>query len=40
MDYIAVNKIAWGKRTKIHVESESYDLPAFLASKSSLNPFN
>ena len=38
MDYIAVNKITWDKRTKIHVESEFYDLPAFLAGKLSLNP--
>ncbi|MCJ8300558.1 MAG: methyltransferase domain-containing protein [Pseudomonadales bacterium] len=38
MGYIAVNKIAWDKRTKIHVESDCYDLPTFLADKSSLNP--
>ncbi|WDE07870.1 class I SAM-dependent methyltransferase [Thalassomonas viridans] len=38
MDYVAVNKEAWDKRTKVHVESAFYDVEGFLAGKSSLNP--
>ncbi|GGB61143.1 class I SAM-dependent methyltransferase [Shewanella inventionis] len=38
MDYIAINKHAWDQRTKIHLNSSFYDLHAFIAGKSSLNP--
>ena len=37
MDYININKAAWDKRTKIHVDSTFYDVKAFKAGKSSLN---
>jgi len=36
MDYLAVNKAAWDKRTKIHVGSKFYDVEGFLTGKSSL----
>jgi 2-polyprenyl-3-methyl-5-hydroxy-6-metoxy-1,4-benzoquinol methylase len=36
-DYIAVNKAAWNKQAAIHVKSAFYDMPGFLAGKSSLN---
>lgn len=38
MDYLNINKEAWDKRTKIHVESAFYDVPSFKNGKSSLNP--
>lgn len=38
MDYIAINKEAWDKRTKLHVDSKFYDVQNFLEGKSSLNP--
>ena len=38
MDYIAINKEAWDKRTNVHIESEFYDVAGFLDGKSSLNP--
>ncbi|MCO4798848.1 MAG: class I SAM-dependent methyltransferase [Colwelliaceae bacterium] len=38
MDYLAVNKEAWNKRTQVHVESKFYDVDGFLNGKSSLNP--
>ncbi len=37
MDYLAVNKEAWDKRTKVHVDSQFYDVKAFIKGKSSLN---
>ena len=37
MDYMAVNKEAWDKRTRIHIESRFYDVEGFLGGKSSLN---
>lgn len=36
-DYIEINKKAWNAKTAIHVDSEFYDMPAFLQGKSSLN---
>ncbi|MDO6684486.1 MULTISPECIES: class I SAM-dependent methyltransferase [unclassified Agarivorans] len=36
MDYLALNKAAWDKRTALHVDSEFYDVPSFIAGKSSL----
>jgi len=38
VDYISVNKEAWDKRTRIHLESKFYDVNGFLQGKSSLNP--
>jgi SAM-dependent methyltransferase len=38
MDYLSINKEAWDKRTKIHVESEFYDVASFKNGKCSLNP--
>jgi len=36
-DYIEVNKKAWDKRTRIHLDSKFYDVEAFIQGKSSLN---
>ncbi|GDY24609.1 type 12 methyltransferase [Agarivorans sp. Toyoura001] len=36
MDYLALNKAAWDKRTELHVDSEFYDAPSFIAGNSSL----
>lgn len=36
VDYIKINKESWDKRTAIHVESEFYDVPGFLAGKNTL----
>lgn len=38
MDYVALNKQAWDKRTQVHVESKFYDVDGFLNGKISLNP--
>lgn len=38
MDYLDINQKAWNKRTKVHVQSKFYDVDAFKAGKSSLNP--
>lgn len=37
MDYLATNKKAWDKRTKVHIESKFYDVDSFISGKSSLN---
>ena len=37
MDYLDINRLAWDKRTKIHVKSKFYDVDGFLQGKSSLN---
>ena len=37
MDYLSINKEAWDKRTKVHVDSKFYDVEAFKDGKSSLN---
>ncbi|TPH13592.1 class I SAM-dependent methyltransferase [Litorilituus lipolyticus] len=37
MDYLAVNKDTWNKRTKIHLNSKFYDVEKFLAGGCSLN---
>jgi SAM-dependent methyltransferase len=37
MDYINVNKDAWDRRTKIHIDSKFYDVEAFKDGSSSLN---
>lgn len=38
MDYLSKNKEAWDKRTKVHIESEFYDVTSFKNGKCSLNP--
>ncbi len=38
MDYLRINKEAWDKRTKVHVESKFYDVASFKNGKCSLNP--
>ena len=35
--YFEANKDLWNNRTLVHKDSSFYDLPAFLAGKSSLN---
>jgi len=37
MDYLKINKEAWDKRTKVHVDSKFYDVEAFKDGKTSLN---
>ena len=36
-DYLDINRKAWNDKTEVHVNSEFYDLPGFLAGKSTLN---
>lgn len=36
-DYLTINKTAWNQRTIHHVASAFYDVPGFLAGKTSLN---
>jgi len=36
-NYIEVNKNLWNKRTEIHISSDFYDVPKFVAGQSSLN---
>lgn len=36
-DYIALNKKLWNDKVDFHLKSEFYDMPGFLAGKSSLN---
>jgi SAM-dependent methyltransferase len=38
MDYLSINKEAWNKRTKLHVDSKFYDVKAFKDGNLSLNP--
>ena len=38
MDYIAINKKAWDKRTQTHLDSKFYDVKSFVDGQSSLNP--
>ena len=37
MNYLEVNKDAWDKRTKVHVDSKFYDVEGFLSGRNSLN---
>jgi SAM-dependent methyltransferase len=37
MDYLNINKAAWDKRTKVHIDSKFYDIDTFKNGKSSLN---
>ncbi len=36
-DYLNINKKAWNSKTAIHIDSDFYDIPSFIAGKSSLN---
>jgi len=36
-EYLNINKSSWNERTRIHVNSEFYNVKEFLAGKSSLN---
>ncbi len=36
MDYKKINKESWDKRVAVHMDSDFYDVPAFIAGKSSL----
>ena len=36
--YIEVNRELWNKKTPLHVASKFYDVPAFKAGRSTLNP--
>ncbi|MCL1079125.1 class I SAM-dependent methyltransferase [Parashewanella spongiae] len=38
MEYLEINKDAWNKRTRVHVDSKFYDVEGFLNGKCSLNP--
>jgi len=35
-DYKEINRLSWNNRTEIHVDSDFYDVPSFLAGKTSL----
>ncbi|TBW25905.1 class I SAM-dependent methyltransferase [Gramella sp. KN1008] len=35
-DYLEINKRSWNNRTEVHVNSEFYDMPSFLAGNTSL----
>lgn len=37
MDYLIINKKAWDAKTKAHVKSSFYDVPAFKEGKNTLN---
>lgn len=36
LDYIKANKELWNKKTEIHINSDFYDMPAFLQGENSL----
>ena len=36
MDYKKINKESWNSRVAVHLESDFYDVPSFIAGKSSL----
>lgn len=36
-NYLDINKNGWNQRTEVHVDSEFYDMAAFLEGKNSLN---
>jgi ubiquinone/menaquinone biosynthesis C-methylase UbiE len=38
MDYIEINKNLWNQKTKIHSDSDFYDVDSFIKGKDSLNP--
>ncbi|NNC84139.1 MAG: class I SAM-dependent methyltransferase [Flavobacteriales bacterium] len=36
MDHLDINREGWNRRTAIHIDSDFYDMPSFLAGKTSL----
>lgn len=38
MDFLAINKATWDKRTATHFTSELYDVEGFKQGNCSLNP--
>jgi ubiquinone/menaquinone biosynthesis C-methylase UbiE len=36
-DYLNINKQSWNEKTEIHLKSDFYDVPGFLAGKNMLN---
>jgi SAM-dependent methyltransferase len=36
-NYLYINRKAWNQRTEVHINSDFYDMPAFVNGKSSLN---
>jgi ubiquinone/menaquinone biosynthesis C-methylase UbiE len=36
MDYLEINRAAWNAKTPVHVESDFYDMPGFLAGSTTL----
>ena len=38
-NYISANKALWNRKTSIHLDSEMYDMPSFLAGKTSLKQY-
>ncbi|MDP4935278.1 MAG: SAM-dependent methyltransferase, partial [Salibacteraceae bacterium] len=38
LDYQEINRELWNTKTAVHLTSEFYDLPGFLAGKNSLKP--
>lgn len=36
-DYLDINRKAWNDKTEVHVNSDFYDMPSFLAGKNTLN---
>lgn len=37
-DYLAKNKEAWNQKTTVHIDSDFYDMPAFLRGETTLKP--
>jgi ubiquinone/menaquinone biosynthesis C-methylase UbiE len=37
IDYIAINKASWNKRTQFHIDSTFYDMDSFMKGNTSLN---
>jgi SAM-dependent methyltransferase len=37
-NYLEINRESWNRRAEVHVESEFYDIPGFIAGGTSLNP--
>lgn len=38
MDYLEKNKAAWNAKTAVHIDSDFYDMPAFLRGETTLKP--
>jgi hypothetical protein len=37
--YLDTNRAAWNAKTAVHIDSEFYDMPAFLRGETTLKPF-